>query len=286
MIEIRIDQDKCIGCGACVALCSVTHVFTMENQKARVLSPSRCWECGQCIAACPVDAITHSSFSLENCPIIERSENDFEQLINYFRARRSIRVYQNKPVEREKVEVLVNITRWAPSGKNLQAISWLAIDNAETISRLSEKTVNTLVKGAEELRKSITLEANTVKKKEALMQAKTLEHLGRRFDKGEHPIFFGAPVLLAAITPRSHFGRDDAIISGYTLQLAAAQIGLATCQIGYFMVGLIMDKDLGKDIFPIPDGQEIQMVLTLGYPKYKMRRSVYRAPLPFHWVDE
>lgn len=218
--------------------------------------------------------------------MIERSENDLDKLTGYFRERRSIRVYQNKRVERGKVASLVNTARWAPSGKNQQAISWLAVDDAETISLLSERTVNVLVKGAEDLRNSITHDTGAHEKRLTLMQAKTFEHLGRRMGKGEEPIFFGAPVVLFAITPRSQFGRDDAVISGYTMQLAAVQMGLATCQIGYFIFGALMDKVLGKDILNIPDDREIQMVLTLGYPKYKMRRSVYRAPLPFHWVDK
>ena len=218
--------------------------------------------------------------------MIERSEDGLDKLIGYFRARRSNRVYQNKRVEREKVASLVNTARWAPSGKNQQAISWLAVDDAETISLLSKKTVKVLVKGAEELRKSISSETDAQDKKSALMQAKTFEHLGRRYQKGEKPIFFGAPIVLFALTPRSHFGRDDAVISGYTMQLAAVQMGLATCQIGYFIAGVIMDKDLGEDILNIPDDREIQMVLTLGYPKYIMRRSVYRAPPPFRWVGK
>ena len=152
-------------------------------------------------------------------------------------------------------------------------------------SLLSEKTVIVLVKGAKDLRESITLETNAQEKKETLFQAKTFEHLGRRLGKGEKPVFLGAPVILFAITPRSHFGRDDAVISGYTMQIAAVQMGLATCQIGYFIAGAIMDKELGKDILNVPDDREIQMVITLGYPKYKMRRSVYREPLSFLWAD-
>ena len=284
MAEIKIDQEKCTGCGACVALCSVTHVYALENKKAKVLSPSRCWECGQCVAVCPVDAITHSSFSFEDCPLVERFENDLEKLVGFVRERRSIRVYKNKRVEREKIVNLVNIARWAPTARNLQAITWIAVDDVETISLLSERAVNTLVKGAEDLRNSITPETNTQKKKLKLMEAKTFEHLGRRWKKGEQPIFFSAPVILFAITPRSHFGRDDAVISGYTMQLAAVQMGLATCQIGYFIFGALIDKELGKDILNIPDNQDIQMVLTLGYPKYQMRRSVFRAPLSLHWV--
>lgn len=285
MVEIKIDQEKCNGCRACVEMCSVTHVYTFEDKKAKVLSPSRCWECGQCVAVCPVDAITHSSFALEGCPIIERTEDEFEKLVSFVRERRSIRVYEDKCVEREKVAELVNTARWAPSGGNHQRNSWLAVDDPKIISLLSEATLKALIKGAEDLRKSISPDSDADEKKRDLREAKTFEHLERRSKKGEKPIFFGAPVLLFAVTPRSHFGRDDAVISGYTIQLGAAQMGLATCQIGYFIAGTAIDKNLGRDILKVPDDREIQMVLTLGYPKFKMHRTVFRKSLAFQWVE-
>lgn len=285
MAEIRIDQEICIRCGACIDMCSVTHVYGLVDEKTKALSPSRCWECGQCVAVCPVDAIMHSSFPLDECPVIERSDDDLEKLIGFLRERRSNRVYKEKHVERKVVDALVRTTRWAPTGKNLQAISWLAVDDPKTIALLSKKTVEVLVNGAEQLRSSITSEIDPQERKFHLMQAKTFEHLGRRAEKGEEPIFFGAPVVLAAVTPRSHFGRDDAVISGYTLQLAAVQMGLGACQIGYFIAGLEFDPDLGRDILDIPDEQVIQIVLTLGYPRHIMRRMVARNPLPFRWID-
>ena len=285
MVEINIDQEICIGCGACIDMCSVTHVYALEDEKAKALSPSRCWECGQCVAVCPVDTIAHISFPLNECPVIKRSDDDLEKLIGYLRERRSNRVYKEKHVERDVVDALVRTTRWAPTGKNLQAISWLAVDDPKTIALLSRKTVETLVKGAAQLRNAITSETDPQDQKFHLMQAKTFEHLGRRAEKGEEPIFFGAPVILTAVTPHSLFGRDDAVISGYTLQLTAVQMGLATCQIGYFIAGLEFDPDLGRDILDIPEAQEIQMVLTLGYPRHIMRRMVARKALPFRWID-
>jgi len=286
MVEIKVNQEKCNGCKACVEMCSVTHVYTFEDKKAKAISPSRCWECGQCVAVCPVDAITHSSFVIEDCPIIERSDDALEKLVGFVRERRSIRVYKDKRVEREKVEALINTARWAPTGGNHQAVSWLAVDDPKTISLLSSATLETLLKGAEELRKSISPDSTAEEKKKALRNAKTFEHLERRTKKGEKPIYFGAPVLLFAVTPRSHLGRDDAVLSGYTLQLTAAQMGLATCQIGYFIAGMMFDKDLCRDILRVPDDEEVQMVLTLGYPKHKLRRMVHRKPLSLEWIDQ
>lgn len=287
MVEITVNKEKCTGCEACIEYCSVTHVYAFENKKAKAISPSRCWECGQCVAVCPVDAITHSSFALEACPIIKRTNDDLEKLVGFVRERRSIRVYKDKHVEREKVAALVNTARWAPTGGNQQRISWLAVDNEKTIAALSKRIIEVLIRGVADLRNPVSPDSDADEQRKAIRQAKTFEHLERRYKKGEKPIFFDAPVLLFALTPRSRFvGRDDAVISGYTMQLTAPQMGLATCQVGYFIAGLLIEKNLGRDILQIPEVEEVQMVLTLGYPKYKLRRMVFRNPLSLKWVDD
>jgi nitroreductase/NAD-dependent dihydropyrimidine dehydrogenase PreA subunit len=284
MAEIAINQELCIGCGACVDACSVAHVYGLKNEKAQVLSPSRCWGCGQCVAVCPVDAISHSEHPLDACPVIERRDDDLDTLIGYLRSRRSNRLYKDKQVPREIITNLLNTTRWAPTGSNMQAITWLAVDTPQPVAQLSQKAIDTLMEGAENLRQSIPPEAGPEDEKKILRHAKRLEYLGKRAKRGEKPLFFGAPVVLIAVTPRSFVGRDDAVISGYTLQLTAVQMGLATCQIGYFMAALEFDPNLGRDMLDVQDNEEIQMVLTLGFPKYKMHRTAARAALPIRWT--
>lgn len=285
MPKILINNETCIGCGACVDLCSVTHVYTMEDDKAKVISPSRCWECGQCVGACPVDAIAHSSFPVEKCPLLDNLPDGSDGLKTVFQSRRSVRVYKDKPVARETIVSLLESARWAPSGRNLQAVSWLAIDDRKTISKLAANTIESLSIYAAELRQQAAASDNSHASRLAMMEAKTFEHLNRRWKKGEKPLFFGAPVVMVALTPISDFGRDDAVISGFSMQLAAVQMGLATCQVGYFIMALNHVKELGKDILPIPEDQAVQMVMAVGYPKYKMRRSVHRDPVELTWVS-
>ncbi len=58
-MTIKIDQEKCIGCGACVSLCE--DVFELgDDGKAHVKEGANCSKC-DCKAAaesCPVEAIT------------------------------------------------------------------------------------------------------------------------------------------------------------------------------------------------------------------------------------
>ncbi len=53
---IKIDRDKCIGCGKCVNACS-NNVIELKNGKAEVTGPLHCDGLGVCIGQCPVDAI-------------------------------------------------------------------------------------------------------------------------------------------------------------------------------------------------------------------------------------
>ena len=54
---LKLDQEKCIGCGICAQVCPHT-VFRVEKPKARIFDHDGCMECGACAANCPVGAIT------------------------------------------------------------------------------------------------------------------------------------------------------------------------------------------------------------------------------------
>ena len=54
---IKIDEEKCNGCGACAAACH-EGAIEMINGKARLTREDYCDGLGDCLPACPVDAIT------------------------------------------------------------------------------------------------------------------------------------------------------------------------------------------------------------------------------------
>ena len=54
---LKLDAEKCIGCGMCEIVCPHT-VFKVENKKACFADRDACIECGACAANCPVEAIT------------------------------------------------------------------------------------------------------------------------------------------------------------------------------------------------------------------------------------
>ena len=58
-MPIKIDAKKCIGCGACIAVCP-EGVIEMVKGKAKAVNLKKCKDCKTCVSACPVEAIRFS----------------------------------------------------------------------------------------------------------------------------------------------------------------------------------------------------------------------------------
>lgn len=65
---VQIDEEKCIGCGACAEACH-EGAIEMVNGKARLVRDDYCDGLGDCLPACPADAIT----------ITEREAADYDR---------------------------------------------------------------------------------------------------------------------------------------------------------------------------------------------------------------
>jgi len=56
MVEIKIDIEKCNGCGTCVDICPVD-VFEIKDEKSVVVNLDECLVCRACEVQCPDNAI-------------------------------------------------------------------------------------------------------------------------------------------------------------------------------------------------------------------------------------
>jgi nitroreductase/NAD-dependent dihydropyrimidine dehydrogenase PreA subunit len=289
MATISVDRKACIRCGACVDVCLTAEVFELTDEGSSPVHPENCWRCGQCVAVCPTDAIDHDGFPLEECPIIgEEDVPTLERLTTAYRARRSCRTFEEKPVPREVVRDLVTLGRWAPSAGNSQSLDWIAFDDREKIAELSDailaegRHLARLV-GNPLLGRFVPLAIGREAGRRLRGARASIERLLRLHDAGEDPILHNAPVVLLGHSPAGNrFGRDDAIYAAYNMMLAAARFGLGTCQIGFFQIAFEKSARFRRKV-TLPEGRTLQTVLVIGYPRHAFRRAVPRRSPNLTW---
>jgi len=53
-MAVKVDKNKCNGCGACKDICPVNAI---EIEKEKAVIGDDCIECGACVNQCPNEAI-------------------------------------------------------------------------------------------------------------------------------------------------------------------------------------------------------------------------------------
>ena len=152
-------------------------------------------------------------------------------------ARRSVRKYLDKPVEHEKLEVIVRAGINAPSGMNRQPWIIRVVEDQQLIA-----------------------DVNEVFKKE------NPDQVAR--DPNFKNMFRNAPNLICVCTPDDGRGELDAGLLGENMMLAAQAMGLGTCCLGGPVRFLNTNKKCKffLDRLDIPEGYKLNYILAIGYP--------------------
>ena len=152
-------------------------------------------------------------------------------------ARRSIRKYLDKPVEHEKLEVIVRAGINAPSGMNRQPWIVRVVEDQQLIADVTE-----------------------VYKRHNADQVKR--------DKDFKNMFRNAPNLICVCTPAEGGGALDAGLLGENMMLAAQSMGLGTCCLGgpVRFLNANADARFFLDRLDIPEGYKLNYILAIGYP--------------------
>lgn len=169
------------------------------------------------------------------------------KFLDLVKNRYSVRAYKPDPVEKEKLDYILEAARLAPTAANRQPFQFLIIETAghnEELERI----------------------------------------YGRPFFTQAPLVICVCAVRRQAWTRKldnANYGHVDATIAMDHLVLAAAEQGLGTCWIAAF------DPLATKEILGLPDGVEPVAITTLGYPADtpgpKNRKPVSELVRYGHW---
>lgn len=162
---------------------------------------------------------------------------EMNPVLSNIMARRSVRKYLDKPVEHEKLEMVVRAGINAPSGMNRQPWIIRVVEDQQLIA-----------------------EVNEVFKKE------NPDQVAR--DPNFKNMFRNAPNLICVCTPAKGGGELDAGLLGENMMLAAQAMGLGTCCLGGPVRFLLANEKckffLGR--LDIPEDYKLNYIIAIGYP--------------------
>ncbi len=162
---------------------------------------------------------------------------ELNPVLSNIMARRSVRKYLDKPVEHEKLEVIVRCGINAPSGMNRQPWLIRVVEDQKLITSVTE----------------VYKKANP-------------DQVSR--DKDFKNMFRNAPNLICVCTPAKGGGDLDAGLLGENIMLAAQSMGLGTCCLGGPVRFLKTNPDskFFLDRLEIPEDYQLNYIIAIGYP--------------------
>jgi len=267
-----IDESKCKKDGLCVRECPMVIIKLKDGDGFPEMVPGGeviCNNCGHCVAICPEGALSHANVPLEKSPSIEKElEISEEQAVQFLRARRSIRFFRKQPVEKEKLQRLIEIARYAPSGGNLQLVEWIVFTDGDRIKEIAARTV-------EWMRKVLEQAPQLVPPYFPLIVG--------AWDMGYNSVTWSAPVLIVASAPKeATTGMIDVSLALCYLDLAARKLGLGTCWAG-LVEGALQGSPALRESVGLPDGHPYHYAMMVGYPKRKYARLPERKAPKITW---
>ncbi|MBN1847396.1 MAG: nitroreductase family protein [Deltaproteobacteria bacterium] len=274
MSLIHIDEVKCKKDGFCTKECPAAIIRLRDGDGFPEMVPggeAMCIECGHCVAVCPHGALNHERVPLNASPEINRDlALSAEQVIQFLRSRRSVRVFKkDQDVEKDKIKVLIEIARYAPTASNAQPLEWLVITDKTEIKRLAGMTVNWM-------RRLIKDNPDNP----ALMY---IPRIVEAWDLGYDAVLRRAPVLIVVSAPKEDpNGLVDISIALAYLELAAGHMGLGCCWAGLLQNALRYVPEIKKGL-GLPERHIHHYPMMLGYAKFPYYRMPERKKPTIRW---
>lgn len=167
--------------------------------------------------------------------------------LDLVKLRQSDRAYLDKPVEREKIEYILEAARLAPSACNAQPWKFVVVTDPEKRMQIADATA------------SKVLSMNHFSK-QAPVQLVLIE---------ENANFTST---VGGWATNKHYPHIDLGIVASHICLAAADQGLGSCMIGW------CDEKKVRKVLDIPKNKRVMLVILIGYASQSLREKK-RKPL-------
>jgi ferredoxin len=275
MLNFLVDQDKCTKCGDCIKDCPVGIIaYSLEYPDIIAGKEDECISCQHCFTICEPGAI--SIFGLnpdESLPLKGNLPNG-EQMECLIKGRRSIRHYEEEPIDSNTISHLLTVVANGPTSMNDQLL-FTVIEDKETMRKVRDVVM-------EGIREAIVT-GNLPPGSEFF------DSVLDAWDNGQDIVFHHAPHILIVSSPDYvHSPEQDSVIALSYFELLAQSIGLGTtwCNLAEWAVASII-SDMKRKL-NIPESHIIGEIMLFGKPAVTYYRTVQRNNAKINrvvWID-
>lgn len=263
MVQIKINEELCIGCGDCVADC-IHQILELSDGIPSMISDriNNCIQCQHCLAVCPTGALSFMGLDPQNSLQLPADVPSSKQMEHLIKSRRSTRQYRQENIDAETLEKLLKIIAFAPTGMNRQKVLLTVVNDIDTMSILRQRTYSAI-------QGKIDSNAPLSEKQ------KWLVDYINGWQNGADHIYRHAPHIVIASAPRG-IGTPlaDCVIALSYFELQAASMGLGTTWCGLAIMSL---NEFAPELLTelgIPADHEVGYMMLFGEPTVTYHRTV------------
>ncbi|SHI71051.1 Nitroreductase [Clostridium cavendishii DSM 21758] len=272
---MNVNLEKCVGCGLCSKDC-IAYDIELVNGKANIKNET-CIKCGHCIAICPKEAVSTDEYDMNE--VKKYTKEDFtieaENLLNFIKFRRSVRNFNNKDVEDEKINKIIEAGRFTQTGINSQNVSYIVVK--DKLQELRKLVLESLKEKGEHILTNQNITDNRLKRYAYMwikMYSDFLEN-----PNGSDRLFFKAPLVILVTSPDS----VNASLASSNMELITNALGLGTYFSGFLAKAAEGNKKI-NDFLGLEENHKIVTCMVIGYPNIKYLRTVPRKKSSITWL--
>tara|TARA_Y100000310_G_scaffold318480_1_gene372627 strand:+ start:17638 stop:18198 length:561 start_codon:yes stop_codon:yes gene_type:complete len=162
------------------------------------------------------------------------------EAIKTIKERRSVRAYKDKPIEKEKIDEILECGLMAPNARHLQPWKFIVLQNKELIKEIAKRI------------------------QDKVIDNQRYYFVKERAQTKEDAIFYSVPLVIFILGDKTnHWSKIDCSLAAENMMLAAKSLGIASCPIG--MARFVKEE---KDIIEklkFPENYELIITLVFGY---------------------
>lgn len=168
------------------------------------------------------------------------------QVIETIMKRRSVRLYESKPISKEILQTIINAGNMAPTGGNAQSWRFVVVENRSFKNKLMSLAIPRYKKWMEKA-------------------SKELSEMREEIDAtASDPIYYDAPAVVFVIGSGMTSDLDTPMVCE-NIMIAARSLDIGSCWV--YFGQLPLDDQEVRNALEMQEGEKVYGPILLGYPK-------------------